>query len=437
MTVKAVGATRVAQDYTCGEMFPDGTAIELVADPSDSRRLSLLLWDGTKSIVAPQIEHRGRRYEPISLEPSVVRAVIWPASGRDYGSTRELFNSIVGLIAKHFGFSESLARLLVHFIFATWFSDRLTLAPSLAIVGLAIADGIRLLRFLRCVCRRSLLLAEVSRSDLLSLPLLLCPTLLLDRPKLTGPLRRFMATSNRRGLAAVRGGRILEVCCPKVFHFGTAGVPQGISSGVIQVTLPPGLEFQELGDDVLHAVAIEFQGKLLGYRISKQMKFCVSRLRGTNFTREAQELAMNLAACIVDDAELAVGVVPLMLQQDEHLRQQLDHQIEAAIVEAVLACCHENEKDRVQVKEVAALANTILCARGEVVEYSPEEVAHRLDALELFRTRTSAGSFLILSRETREQVHALAWSYGVPSAQKSMPGCANCQRSELAHLTVV
>lgn len=427
---EAVPANRVTKHdiiLSSGEVFPDGTLIELVSESSDSGRLNLLLCNGARSHVAAEIEYAGRTYAPIFLEPSVANAIAWPQCLCDYGSTRELFDRILALITTHFGFPEPFARLLVYFVFSTWFSDRLTVVPTLAIASRTTADGIRLLRFLRCACRRSLLLADVSRTDLLSLPLLLSPTLLLDRPKLTNSLQRFLASSNRRGVAAIRKGKVLQVACPKALHFGRVEVPQGIGSGVIRIGLPECPQVVELSDRALHDIAVELQGKLLAYRCSNLTKIRVCRLRGTDFTRETEELAMNLASCVVSDADLASGLTPLMLEQDERFRQEVEYQFETAIIEALLACCHEMEKDRVQVKEIASLANTILSSRGESVAYNPEEVAHRLDAFELPRTRSSTGSFLVLSSMTRQTVHRLACLYRVPSIQSLRAGCAECE----------
>ena len=196
-------AKRVA---TAGESFPNAM-IDLVADPSDSSRLKLLLWDGTNAKVAPRIKYRCCTYEPVALHPAVVRGVRWPTFCSACGSTRELFDRILSLITEKCGIAEQPARMMVYFIFSTWFPDRLALAPGLAIVGSAVGEAIQLLRFLHCVCRRPILLGGMSQPNLMSLPLSVYPTLLLDRPMLTRPLQTFLSASNRRGFLAVNRGK--------------------------------------------------------------------------------------------------------------------------------------------------------------------------------------------------------------------------------------
>jgi hypothetical protein len=441
-TLNAVGTTDPSVVMakcvaTAGESFPNAM-IDLVADPSDPAKLKLLLWDGTNAKVAPRIKYGRRTYEPVALHPTVVCGVRWPTRRNDYGSTRELFDRILSLVTENVEIAEQPARLAVYFIFSTWFPDRLTLAPGLAIVGSAVGEAIKLLRFLHCVCRRSILLVGMPQPDLISLPLSVYPSLLIDRPTLTRSLRSFLSTSNRRGLLAVRRGKILDICCPKVVYFGVGEVPEAVASGMLRITLPPtAVRPQALDDEQLNDIAAELQNKMLAYRISNFAKIRISQLPGANFTDQTRELAVNLAACVMGDPELVTGVVPLLREQDERVRGQRDREPESAILEAVLACFHENEKDRVQVKEIGALANTILRSRGEFIEYRPEEVGHRLDILGLQRTRTAAGMFLILTSPTRRLVHGLARTYDVLSVANVVSGCPDCEAVSAAGSTIV
>ena|ERR1022692_4549452 len=205
---------------------------------------------------------------------------------------------------------------------------------------------------------------------------------------------------------------------------------------MLQITLSPtAVQAQALDDEQLNDIAAELQGKMLAYRLANFSKIRVSQLRGANFTHQTRELAVNLAACVMGDP--AAGVVPLLREQDECVRGRRDRELESVIIEAVLACFHENEKDRVQVKEIAALANTILRSRGEFIEYSPEEAGHRLDILGLQRTRTAAGMFLILTSAMRRLVHGLARTYDVLSVANVVPGCPDCKAVPAAGSIVV
>ena len=335
------------------------------------------------------------------------------------------------MITQHVEIQDTSARLLAYFAFSTWFPDRLSLVPGLAGLGPAEnqgVQGVQLLRLLRCLCRRSILLAEASQASLLSLPLQLSPTLLMNRPILTRQLRNFLSTSNRRGLATVKRGRVLEVCCPKAVYFGMDEIPQDITSIMIHIPLISTTARKSvLEDGALNKITAELQAKMLAYRLTNYSKIRISHLPGMNFTHQMREIAMNLAACIVDDAELASGVVPLLKEQDDHVRGQPDRNLDAAILGAVVACLHGKKLDRVQVKEITSLANTLLRTQGEIVEYRPEEVGHRLDGLSLGRTRQNEGVFLLLGRDTSRLVHQLALAYGLSWDVNSAPDCPDCK----------
>jgi hypothetical protein len=420
-------AASVHNVKTAGEIFPNAT-IDLVADPSDSYALNLLLWDGSRATVAPRIEYGCSTYEPIVLEQSLVHAVQWPKCPIQYGSTRNLFDRVFSVITQHVEIQNTYARLLTYFVFSTWFPDRLSLSPGFAILGAADSEGVQLLKLLRCLCRRSILLAEASHASLLTLPLHLSPSLLMNRPMITRQLRNFLSTSNRRGLGTVKGGKVLEICCPKAIYFGMDEIPQGIGSVMIQVALSSSTtRTTVLKEEALNDITAELQGKMLAYRLARYSQIQATHLRGANFTHQTREIAMNLAACIVGDAELAGGVVPLLKEQDDHVRGQPDRKLDAAILGAVLACLHEKKSGRVQVKEITALANTLLRTQGEILEYRPEEVGHRLDGFSLWRTRQNEGMFLLLSRDTSRLVHSLAFGYGVAWDVNSQVGCPDCQ----------
>jgi hypothetical protein len=82
---------------TSGEIFADGTAIELVRQIGEPERASLLYWDGVSGAVGPIVEHKGRSYVPARINPSILRELTLPTHSSSAGSTREL----LGELGKH------------------------------------------------------------------------------------------------------------------------------------------------------------------------------------------------------------------------------------------------------------------------------------------------------------------------------------------------
>jgi hypothetical protein len=165
----------------------------------------------------------------------------------------------------------------------------------------------------------------------------------------------------------------------------------------------------------------------LGYRLANFSKIRVSSIRDPGFTYQTREFAMNLAACIVDDTELSEALIPLLEKQDDNARGQPHRKLDETILGALLTCVHEKKTSRVQVKEIAGLANALLRTQGELSEYKPEEVGHRLDGFALQRTRQGAGMFLLFSDNINRLIHTMALAYGVEWDKQGAPACSECK----------
>lgn len=216
---------------TAGRLFPDGAAIELVRDV-DTDRLTLLLFDEGKWHVARRIETRGRVFEPLDVDPSIPRALTLPTRCRPYGSTRELFAEVSGLISRVTRLSESIVTQIAFILFATWLVDWLPTAPCLWIVAPPTAASGALLQLLGLLCRRALFVAELTMAGLRSLPMQLKPTLVTEVSTITPALIGVLRASNRQGtyVAArdkmldlfLRKSRVREAAAPRS---GVGGVP--------------------------------------------------------------------------------------------------------------------------------------------------------------------------------------------------------------------
>ena len=102
---------------SAGEVFGDGAMIELVSGSSGLDKPDLLLWTGSKAIVASRVEYGDCIYEPPELPPSLYRATRFPSRCQDYGSARVLFSAITDLFKHHLHLTEresKSARLFFH-----------------------------------------------------------------------------------------------------------------------------------------------------------------------------------------------------------------------------------------------------------------------------------------------------------------------------------
>jgi hypothetical protein len=141
----------------------------------------------------------GLSWDLWSLHQHLYESLILPAGVQGFRTTRELFDGISALLHKHVLLPSKDCSLLAYWAIATWFTDYLPFLPGVIISGPA-ATADLLLRTLVAVCRRPVLLAELSPAILRTLPINeLMPTLLIREPQLSRYMSALLNASNQPG----------------------------------------------------------------------------------------------------------------------------------------------------------------------------------------------------------------------------------------------
>ena len=418
---------------SAGEILANGAMIELVSGSRGLNKPDLLLWNGRKAISGPRVEHCGCIYEAPELAPSLYRATRLPSRCTNYGSARSLFAAITDLFKRHFDLPERESRLLACFSVSTWLSDCLPTAPSLTISGPDEELGIEVLRLLSCVCRHPLMLAEVTPGGFRSLPMQLSFTLLLIQQGLKVNMQRLFRASSHRGLHLTGNrGSVVDLHGPKAIFCGSDAAVDTFSGGVIHVSVAPSrLQSFVLDEQPENEIANDFQPLLLMYRLKNAPKVREPRVDVSKFTFATRQLARTLAASFPEDLELARDIVQLLQPQDEEVRWQRSTDVNCAIIEMLRGYIHERKELEVQVDELAKDVNALLRSRGEIVEYSAEEVGWKLRDLNISKQTSSSGRRVLLNRHTSQSVHRLAQTYDLPCPQGSQAGCPDCSHPKV------
>ena len=412
---------------TFGEVFADGSLIELVAS-ANGDQLNLLYWNGESIVIAPQIEHGGRIYQAEELPPSFTRATRLPREPVGYGTILQLFTELRDAFEERLGFARPLAQLCTFWVLTTWFSDCLSTPPTLWASGADVDLAMAFLGLLHCLCRRALRLTGVTRAGFLSLPFPFNPVLLVNQPSLPFRLQSLWCESNSRG-SVVPGGRgvVLDVTSSKAIFLGMLGIAPPPSAGNLHIALFPADHAVPLLDPrMLNEIADHFLPRLLRYRLDHAKEVRESQFVVPDQPFPTGDLARTLGACIQGDADLALQVVPLLSSQDDDVdRCSLDH----AIIEVVWPRVHRTIGDTAAANmkigaELTPEVSTFLLCCGETRQYKREEVGKRVAKLGLSTKPTNAGTVLLLDRQTSRRVHQLAVAYRI---DKSVPECPDCQ----------
>ena len=369
------------------------------------------------------------RYElPWDLRP-LYESLTLPAGIEGYGTARDLFNGISALLHKHVMFPSKDCSLLAYWALATWFAEAFPSFPCVVISGpAAIADS--LLRTLAAVCRRPILLGELSLAIFRKLPInAIRPTLLIREPQLNRYLSLLLNSSNQRGYLFYSGKAFQELYCPKCIYVGEYFKGPLRMSNSVHIHLSEsrsGPDYFEPTEDV----TTPLQNRLLAYRLLNYNSVNTPDFYAPGFQRETTLVADVLSAGIVDDVDLQKEILEALKGRDEQARVDRATGLDGLIVRAVLFHCHQNDQQKF-VHEIAATTNRLYAEDGEPLRVSNEKVGIVLKQLGLNSHRLgNAGRGLMFDKVTQSQAHRLGHDYDVLTAQRTCTYCHEVQRPQ-------
>ena len=420
---------------TYGELAPQ-YMIELVASDSFDGGLKLLLWDGAQQHIqssvaleaAPDSEFKARVFSPPELDSTIPRAIRLATHAAPYESSKQLFEGVRALVAKYTGLGGNEASLAAYSVFASWFVDCIEAPICLSIVGPDSTQGRQLFRLLGCLYRRALLLGDLTLAGVYSLPMALRPALFLERCEPSEDLQKLLRTSSARDTYIPRNGRLVNLCCAKVICSEEPLYDAPTGSNFIEIPVTPTCESLPVLDQrAQQQIADEFQPKLLMLRLKNYRQVAASDFDVPHFAPPVRELARSLGACVGDEPVLQAAIAGLLAVQDELVQSERAIDLNAIVVGAMLSFCHEAKRESVHVGAVTAQVNKMLEQHGEMLEWQPRTVGHKLKALGLpTRRLDAAGRGVLLLDAVRQRIHTLGWNYQLPAVCGGTPSCRHC-----------
>jgi hypothetical protein len=417
-----VGTESPSVIETCGKVFTDGGCLELVEDAA-TQELSLLLFNHGECTVGPRIEYTGRLYQPSRLDPSILQAMTFPSRREDYASTRVLFAGIRDLLMLN-GLDETVALAASLFIFSTWFTDCLSIAPDLVITG-ARVEAIFLLQLLACLARHPMPLIEITPASLSSLPLKLDPTLLIDQQLLKPRMVRLLAAANGQNAFFPKGGKVVNLHCAKAIYRGIGGDELAIDAGMFHIHVAPACtRLPVLNRKTRWEIIEKFQPRLLAYRISNWTRVRDSQFDLPEFESELRILAGVLGAPIVDAPEIQAELIPLLRAQQETIRARRWVDMECVALESLLYFCRSRKEEfLIYPGKIAHTARTILEGRGRKVELTSRRMGEILRGFGLVAKRDNKGQGILLTEDVRRRIDRLAHDYRVATVEEHAGRC--------------
>ncbi len=422
-TEEAAGVSRldgraVPTDF---KVLPDGSLIELVKDPSDPAGLRLLCWKNQTATMAEQIELEGQTLVPVDLDPSLITALCLPRGLHPAGDTTALFEEVTAALSLYCGLPDSSLCLCGGLVLSTWSQDRLPVAPYLWLTGPPGPWKEAVMRILHCLCYRSILVADVTKSGLYSLLRLSNPTLLIHEVEFNDTragrdFQRALYVGRTRGIPTVRRGQLFETFCAKVISSRQGPTDSALAEcGLFIPIYPTRRPLRQLDAEAMERLAAYFQQRLLGWRLANYGQLLPPEMISTDgFSQSLEDLARALSTPLRPDASLQQKVIHVLEERNEEYESERHSEPEWVVVKALFSLCHERTVNELFVQEITDKANRQQKGAGEDIELKARRVGAIMKALGLKTKRLGSwGRGIQKTLGFRRKVHELARCFGI------------------------
>ena len=427
----ATAATTARPIVTTGEVFPDGSIVELIGGDHNGN-LQLMLWNGASETIGSTIEHGGVAYEPSQFPSSLLRGWTLPTKCRPHGTTRQLLAQICKLFEDYAGLPERPASLVGRCVLSSWVVEAAQIAPALVLVGPDTMRGKRLVALLHCLCRHALQITGLTPAGLRSLPSGAGFTFLISQPTISESLERLLQDASHRDQKIPYRGGLLDLFGAQVIHAESIPSGESFSLRSIQIPLiPDGAQLPVFDLDVQHRITADFQSKLLNFRRTNLSAACKLQFDSSKFSFPMRELAHGIAVATPDDSGLQAELFDLLREKDEEIRDGKWIELSAVAVESMLVPCSESSGGVVYIGELSEIAQEILTGRGGDSAIDPGAFGKRLKLLG-FRTepRDAKGMKIRLTEEVCRRARQLARDFGVPGIEDATAAAVAAKDAE-------
>jgi hypothetical protein len=390
---------------TAGINLPDGPVLELIRDDAG---LKLLVADDNPPRVVDRFPHGDRTYVPPQIHDSIGDGLVLPTGLGQFGSTRQLFDEVAGLLARA-GCGEALVPLTFS-VFASWFAQNASVAPFLWLVAPQGSSTSALKQMLGLLCRHPFVINALLGDWPSRLPMALQPTLIADIERPSARLLDVLRASQSHGMYPTRPGQVVDPFCAKlIFSRDPLGEPVDAGSPLEIVLTSTGKYVEPLEPLQAARVAEEFQNKLLGYYMANFSEVAPPKFELGKASTTTRAMAHSLAKAIVDDTDLQAKIAPYLLRMDADAAMESGASLNATIVEALTT---RRSDEEFSVSDLAGDVNTLIVGRGGSDHVTPETLGWKLKGLGLRTVTISRGLKGLKMVDARPTIAKLAAAYG-------------------------
>ena len=405
-----------------------GVLIETIRDPDNPARMAFLRWENGRATILNSIESNGQLYVPPDPTSASFPALSLADGILPCETPYNLLTEIASVISQFVTIRPGQMGYIAAFVLASWFADCFEAAPYLWVVGPLGSGKTKLLKVMRCLCRRGLIAGDLRSGSVYKLVDAWDPTLIIDELELGSSvpnveLLRMLRTGSTPGVPTIRNGQRFSTYSFKIISsrqpIGDAAL---MSRGVTISMLPANEDTDPLDEAAMQKLEQEFQPKLLGFRLQNHTavkNFSLSQDALDGLSPRIRQIARALAAPFLGDVGITSELVQSLGGYDEEGRIDRSLEPEWLVAEALMIVCHPGIENgsfdsEILVGELAAQINQRLADQSEDHRLGPKKVGMVLRGLGLPTTRLGrSGRGLKLTLGLRRKIHEVAAQLGI------------------------
>jgi hypothetical protein len=325
---------------------------------------------------------------------------------------------------------------------STWFVDKLSVAPYLSVVGLPQSGKTTLLKVLSLVCRRSLLIADITSASLYRACTRFMPTVLIDETATMANdrrLRHILRSGTTREVGAMSRNHTFHSYGAKVISWLEQPNDPALNSRCILISMVESKSTTLINADEpkVRQLANDLQAQLLQFRFDNYNRVQPIPIPGEEILRPRTRDLLRALAAAHADADRSYRLLKFFESAQAVPAEPLDPE-HNAVLRALFSLIHLAEDfNSCWIGDLTQKVNFFLKLAGENLRLQPRKVGAVLTTLGFTsRTRTNSGWLLSLNQKDAERLHQLAASYGIDGIGKrfqTIPAdkCSLCRAAGL------